>query len=119
MTVGGAGFQNLRANPSRVALGRAVISWCGECGVDAVIFPAGFLRAPWQDTVAAKTEAGPLVEQAEESSVALVVGVDLCSQSQMDKHEEKLIRNGQLPMGVVAWWPAYRSFQRPFTLRPG
>jgi hypothetical protein len=109
MTVGMAGFREQRANASRIALAKDVLAWCGSQDVEAVFFPAGYLRAPWQDTAAALDEVGPLLEEARKRAMALVVGVDLCAQSQMDKHNRDqlagLTKKRTLPMGLVAWWP--------------
>ena len=111
MTVELSGFRTLQANPKRIELGRQILTWCGEQGVEVVFFPAGFLRSPTKKSNDAIAVAKALTDQAKRSKVGIVVGVDLCTDAEINKTEDLSgkIKRGDLPMGLVAWAPGMKQ----------
>jgi len=108
MTVALSGFRMLRGNGPRTSVAIKVLSWCASNDVDAVFFPAGFLRA--RDKTNPKKVANSILKTASRLSLSVAVGVDLCTQGEIDKAGNQgrmadIIRRSALPMGIIAWWP--------------
>lgn len=101
------GFRSLRGNARRLEVACSGLKWAAANGSDLMVFPAGYLRARSSATADLLDAAVALLAEARRQRVALVVGVDTCSSSWVDKSgRTSFIETSALPYFAIAWSPS-------------
>jgi hypothetical protein len=99
-------------NKARLLLAEEVMIWAREMArAHLIVFPAGFLCAT--DVAEARALVGRVMASAKQRSLAVVVGVDLCTTDEFQKGSGKagnedidlLVSQGQLPFFLYTWAP--------------
>jgi hypothetical protein len=110
--VGFEGWREQPGNKARLLLAEQVMIWAREkARAHLIVFPAGFLCAT--DVAEARALAGRAMALAKQRSLAVVVGVDLCTTGEFQRGLGKvgsedidlLVSQGQLPFFLYAWSP--------------
>lgn len=100
-------FRDKAVNPNRVRWAADVLEQAGRLKADLAVFPAGYLMARGDDSVAGTAE--PILEVARGAGVAVVMGVDTAKARTLDGSKsdlEGLTRRGRLPCFGIGWSPA-------------
>jgi hypothetical protein len=102
------GFRKLSANRRRVALGEQTVEWASRHGVSCIILPAGYLRAKGDSDI--RVVSRPLVTAAQDFGIAIVIGVDTCTDNDSSKvvqseHARSKRKKNSLPYHAVVWAP--------------
>jgi hypothetical protein len=106
------GWRERPGNKDRLLLAEQVMIWAREMArAHLIVFPAGFLCAT--DLAEARALVEPVIASAKQKSLAVVVGIDLCTTNEFQKGSGKagnedidlLVSQGQLPFFLYTWSP--------------
>lgn len=99
-------FRRPRSNSARVRCGSLLLGWAKKQGASLVAFPAGYLCTAEESTEGVLAVAAPLLEDAQDKQLGIIVGVDTRDHTKTDKKiSDGSIKDGTLPFFAVVWAP--------------